>query len=411
MAGAGDIDLAVLRDPVVDRVLSALDGEGEEARIVGGAVRNSLIGQPPGDIDIATTALPEEVIRRAKAAGFGTAPTGLAHGTVTVILDRRPFEVTTLRRDVDTDGRHAKVAFGRDWAEDARRRDFTFNALSLSRDGRLHDVTGGRDDLMAGRVRFIGDARQRIREDYLRILRFFRFHASYGRGAPDAEGLKAAISERHGLARLSRERVRAELMRLLVAPAAAPVLQVMDEAGFLLQFLAGVARSRRLARLVHLEGVLQRRPDPLARLAALGLFVREDAERLRDRLRLSNGEYDRLSRLADGLPWPEAALSSHAARVLLYRLGAETFVQRCLLAWADAGDPEEGRWRVLVELPARWPVPRLPWSGADLLAAGMHKGPAVGLALRDLEEAWIAADFPEDAGTVDRLMRTGLDGL
>ena len=222
------------------RLLGVLDGEGEEARVVGGAVRNTLLGLTPHEIDVATTAVPEEVVRRVEAAGFKAVPTGIEHGTITVVVDKIPFEVTTLRQDVETFGRHATVRFGRDWRTDAERRDFTMNALFASVDGVVHDYVGGLADLEARRVRFIGAAGQRIAEDYLRILRFFRFHAAYGHGAPDAAGLHACIAARSGLEQLSRERVRMELLKLLVARHATPTLAIMAESGLLLPVLGGV---------------------------------------------------------------------------------------------------------------------------------------------------------------------------
>src|SRR3569623_2433182 len=223
------------------RLMDILDRDGEEARVVGGAVRNALIGVPFHEVDVATTAVPDEIVRRAKAAGFMPVPTGSEHGTVTVVIDKHPFEVTTLRTDVETFGRHAKVAFGRDWRQDALRRDFTMNALSVSRDGTVYDYAGGLDDLATRHVRFIGDAAQRIAEDYLRILRFFRFHAAYGAGGhPDADGLAACIAARDGLAQLSRERLRMEMLKLVVAQHATPTLIVMSDAGLTLSILAGV---------------------------------------------------------------------------------------------------------------------------------------------------------------------------
>jgi len=209
---------AVLAEPRLRRLLTALDGNGEETRVVGGAVRNALFGRRVKDVDLATTALPEETARRAREEGFKVVPTGIEHGTLTVIVGGEPFEVTTLREDVETDGRHAVVRFGRDFAADALRRDFTINALSVRADGEIRDYTGGLADIAAGRVRFIGSARGRIREDYLRILRFFRFFAEYAQGPIDADGLHAAIHERAGLERLSRERIRTEFLRLLAAP-------------------------------------------------------------------------------------------------------------------------------------------------------------------------------------------------
>ncbi len=213
---------AVLARPRLTTVLAALDAPGEETRLVGGAVRDALLGRPVADIDLATTLLPEAVVARANAAGLKPVPTGIAHGTVTVVAEGEPFEVTTLREDIETDGRHAVVRFGRDFGHDAARRDFTVNALSVTPDAYVHDTVGGLADLAAARVRFIGEARQRIREDYLRVLRFFRFHARYGAGDPDPEGLAASIEARDGLALLSRERVRGELLKLLVAPGAPP---------------------------------------------------------------------------------------------------------------------------------------------------------------------------------------------
>src|SRR6516225_2607432 len=275
-----------LRNPALVRVLAMLNSDGEEARVVGGAARNALMGLPLSDIDIATTALPDEVLRRAAAAGLKAVPTGIDHGTITLIADGTPFEVTTLRQDVETFGRKAKVAFGRDWKVDAERRDFTMNALSISADGVVHDYVDGLADLKARRVRFIGDPARRIAEDYLRILRFFRFQASYAHGAPDAAGLHASIVARDGLRTLSRERVRAELMKLLIAPFAVPTLAVMAEAGFAAPLLGGVALLASFANMIKVEEAAASAPDPVRRLGALAVFITEDAERLREKLRL-----------------------------------------------------------------------------------------------------------------------------
>jgi len=252
---------ALLADPAVARALAVLDGDGEETRIVGGAVRNALIALPKTDVDMATTATPDVVMQRAKDAGLRCVPTGFEHGTVTVIVAGRPFEVTSLREDVETDGRRAKVRFGRDFDADARRRDFTINSMSLTRDGVLHDPLGGEADLRARRVRFIGEADARIAEDYLRVLRFFRFHAAYGEGPLDREGLAAAIRSRAGLERLSAERVRAEILKLLAARRGAEVAQEAAEAGLLEIAIAGVACSSRLARLAAIETEPRRTPS------------------------------------------------------------------------------------------------------------------------------------------------------
>ena len=275
-------DLTLLRQGPLARALAALNGGGEETRLVGGAVRDLALGERAVDFDLTTTATTDEVIRRAREAGFKVALTGIEHGTVTVVVDGRPIETTTLRQDVETDGRWAKVAFGRDFAADARRRDFTINALSLSADGTVHDTVGGSEDLAAGRVRFIGDAEARIREDYLRILRFFRFSARYAANGLDREGLSATTRSRWGLARLSRERVRAEFMKLLVAPRASEVVQTMGECGFLEPILGCVGYTRRLSRLVAIEAERGEGADAVLRLAALGVAIPEDADRLRD---------------------------------------------------------------------------------------------------------------------------------
>ena len=294
-------DLAPLRQGPLARALEVLNDGGEETQLVGGAVRDLALGEPAVDFDLTTTATTDEVVRRARTAGFKVALTGVKHGTVTVIVDGRPLETTTLREDVETDGRWAKVAFGRDFAADARRRDFTINALSLSADGTVHDTVGGLEDLAARRVRFIGAAEARIREDYLRILRFFRFSARFSTSGLDREGLSAAIRARDGLMQLSRERVRAELMKLLIAPGASEVVQAMGEAGFLEPVLGGVGYSRRLGRLVAIEARRGSGGDTLLRLAALGVAISEDADRLRDHLRLANTKSDRLRAAAAAL--------------------------------------------------------------------------------------------------------------
>src|SRR3979490_984830 len=226
-------DAPGLKSGPTARVLQLLDGNGEEARVVGGAVRNALLQIPTGDIDIATTAVPDEVIRRAKAAGIKSVPTGIEHGTVTLVVERQPFEVTTLREDTETFGRKAKVAVGRDWVRDAERRDFTINGLSVDAEGVVHDHVGGLDDIAAKRVRFIGDPNQRIAEDYLRILRFFRIHAAYGAGEPDRAGYLACIAARAGLANLSAERVRMEMLKLMVAQRSAGAIAAMVDGGLL----------------------------------------------------------------------------------------------------------------------------------------------------------------------------------
>jgi poly(A) polymerase len=385
-------------------LLAALDRDGEEARVVGGAVRNALMGLPPGDIDVATTARPQEVMRRAEAQGFKAVPTGIEHGTVTVVIAGTPFEVTTLREDVETFGRKATVRFGRDWKADAERRDFTINALSVTQDGAVHDYVGGLADLAARRVRFIGDPARRIAEDYLRILRFFRFHAAYGEGPPDAAGLHAVIAARDGLERLSRERVRMELMKLLVTPHAVPTLAVMAEAGLLGTVLGGVPLLASFSNMAKLEAALGLAADPVRRLGALAVLVTEDAERLWQRLRLTNVEHERLAAMGDAWWRVAPAIGAHGARALLYRLG-EFYSDRVLLAWSRSqAGVADAAWRELADVPATWMPPALPFKAADLVSRGVAKGPGLGAALRAAEDAWIAADFPGDPKAIAAIL-------
>jgi tRNA nucleotidyltransferase/poly(A) polymerase len=393
-----------LRKPALVRVLAMLNNGGEEARVVGGAARNALMGLRLNDIDIATTAPPDEVMRRATAAGLKAVPTGIDHGTVTLVVDGTPFEVTTLRQDVETFGRKARVAFGRDWKVDAERRDFTMNALSITADGVVHDYVNGLADLEARRVRFIGDPAQRIAEDYLRILRFFRFQASYAHGAPDPAGLHACIVARDGLRSLSRERVRAELMKLLTAPYAVETVTVMAEAGFATLLLGGVAFVASFANMARVEEAAGLAPDAVRRLGALSVLVTEDAGRLREKLRLFNAEQGRLVSIADRWWRISPSLDDAGMRALLYRLGPQRYLDRVLVAWTraprSAGDPA---WSYLAALPARWTAPPFPLKSADLTARGVSKGPALGAAMRAAQEAWIAAGFPEDEGTLSRI--------
>lgn len=400
-----------LRDGALARLLAALDKDGEEARVVGGSVRNALLGEPIGDIDVATTALPDDVIKRARAQGFKTVPTGIDHGTVTVVIDGRPFEVTTLREDVETFGRKARVAFGRDWKTDAERRDFTINALSVTRDGTIHDYTGGVADLEKRRVRFIGDPAARIAEDYLRILRFFRFHAHYGEGLPDSEGYHACIAARAGLATLSRERVRAELLKLLLGRHAVPVLAVMSECGLLISVLGGVPLLASLSNLAKIENAVGIHPDAIRHLGALAVFVSDDAPRLAERLRLANAEAERLASMGEHWHGLAPEPSGKSARALLFRLGPDRFTDRVLIAWsrASAGITDKN-WRALLELPQHWIIPVFPLKAADFIERGIEKGPALGAALAAAEDAWIAADFPADEKTLcaiaDRAVET-----
>jgi tRNA nucleotidyltransferase/poly(A) polymerase len=401
-------DQTLLRQGPLARALETLNGGGEETRLVGGAVRDLALGEAAVDFDLATTATTDEVVRRSEEAGFKVALTGVKHGTVTVIVDGRPIETTTLREDVETDGRWAKVMFGRDFAADARRRDFTINALSLGRDGIVHDAVGGLEDLHAGRVRFIGDAEARIREDYLRILRFFRFSARYAADGLDREGLSAAIRARNGLARLSRERVRAELMKLIAAPRASEVVQAMGETGFLEPILGGVGYARRLSRLIAIKAARGASADTLLRLAALGVAIPEDAERLRDRLRLANVEADRLRSAAaalTGLHGITASPSSHGLRTLMFNAGREAARDALALAQAESeAAASDADFAVADRFLADASEPKLPISGADLIARGVAAGRPVGRVLRAFQGLWIGAGFPKEPETLTRLL-------
>ena len=346
------------------RVLELLNANGEEARVVGGAVRNALLDLAPGDIDIA------------------------------LVIDSQPYEVTTLREDTETFGRKAKVVFGRDWVKDAERRDFTMNGLSVDAAGVVHDHVGGIADTAARRVRFIGDPNQRIAEDYLRILRFFRIHAAFGAGDPDRDGYLACIRGRMGLAHLSAERVRMEMLKLLVAGGASAAVLAMAEGGLLQALIGGVAYTGPLATMIAIERELGLTASPTRRLAALTVAVTEDAKRVALRLRLSNTEAKALDSMGHRW-WRFAAKDEAHARRLLYRLGADRYHDRVLLGWARAeNDVHSLRWRELAELPLRWTPPKFPLRAADFIARGMAEGPALGHVLTLAEDAWLAADFP-----------------
>jgi poly(A) polymerase len=386
-------------------LLDVLNGNGEETRIVGGAVRNALLGLPKGDVDLATTAIPETVIARAQTAGFKPVPTGIEHGTVTVVVRGRPFEVTTLREDIATDGRRAIVRFGRDFDQDARRRDFTVNALSISADRTLHDPVGGLSDLKAGRIRFIGDPSQRIREDYLRILRFFRFHAAYGAGPLDGVGLNAAIVEREGLAVLSAERIRAEILKFVIARRTGEVAQEISDAGFFERIFGGMAYPVLFERVTQIERTAD---DAVLRLGALAVSVREDADRLRDRLRLSNAEHKRLAEMADArIAWRNRDAAPHEGdlRTQLFLLGRVAASDALTLAQAASGaSPDNPDWLTAAKFLADTPEPRLPVSGEDVMARGRVRGKLVGAALKSLQARWIRAGFPREPATVARLL-------
>ncbi|WP_051948812.1 CCA tRNA nucleotidyltransferase [Methylosinus sp. PW1] len=399
--------IRLLDNPKIIRLLEALRATGGETRIVGGAVRDSLLGCPPHEIDLATTAQPEAVTKAAEAAGLKSVPTGIDHGTVTVVVEGTPFEVTTLREDVETFGRHAKVRFGDDFEKDALRRDFTINALSLSPDGRLHDYTGGRADIEARRVRFIGDPATRIAEDHLRVLRFFRFHAAFGEGPLDPAGLHAAIIARASLAKLSGERIRAETLKLLAARRAVEVAREISQAG-VLEVVVGASFPARLERLAAVEAALSHAADPLLRLCALCVLILEDADRLRDRLRLSNAEHRRLAhaaRLLEGLHGATSPPRELELLRLLFEQGRGAARDALALAHAESPAAADAEfWLRGARFLAETPAPDFPVKAADLMARGLSPGRALGAVLKELQAKWIRAGFPRDPATVTRLV-------
>jgi tRNA nucleotidyltransferase/poly(A) polymerase len=391
----------------VRRIFAALEAEGDSARIIGGAVRSALAGLPVGDIDFATTATPDRVVARAAAAGIKAVPTGIEHGTLTLVADGVGYQVTTLREDVATDGRHAVVRFGRDWDADARRRDFTVNSLSVDADGTVHDPLGGYDDILARRVRFIGDPGERIAEDRLRILRFFRFNAEFGAGDFDPDGLAAAIRARQGLRLLSAERVGQEMRRLILASRAAEAIAIMQDCGILLIALGGVAYVGPFARFLAFERTVGAAPSAALRLAAAACRVEEDVARLTGRLRLANAERDlMLGAVVAARRLPSAA-DERQARRLLYDVGDDVFRAAASLAFVWTGRAEdEAAWAELYRLPDRWRAPRFPLSGGDALGAGATRGPAIGAVLKSLEAWWIERDFaPDEAALRNRLQQ------
>lgn len=392
-------------DPALVRVLALLNSDGGEGRVAGGAVRNSLMGLPVADVDIATTLRPEVVVERAKAAGIKAVPTGIEHGTVTLVIDGTPFEVTTLRRDMATNGRHAEVAFGTDWQMDAERRDLTMNALYATEDGTVIDLVNGLPDIESRTVRFIGDAATRIAEDHLRILRFFRFFALYGSGRPDAEGLKACARAKDTLAKLSAERVWSETKKLLGAPDPGRALLWMRQAGVLTEILPETEKwgIDAIPGLVDAERAFGWKPDALLRLAAMVPADRERLKKLAERLRLSKAEAATLDYWAAA---PEIApkLAETAFDRLLYRNGSQGLTMRLKLALAAArarglGDPEalgfSGLCQRLLARAEKWQKPTFPLTGADVLAIGVPAGPKIGAMLAAIEDEWVAGNFHE----------------
>jgi poly(A) polymerase len=404
-----------MTDRATAEVMEALATAGGEdcARFVGGCVRNALIKAPVGDIDIATTLTPDEVSAALLAAGLKAVPTGAAHGTITAVAHGRPFEITTLRRDVETDGRHAKVAFTDDWAADAARRDFRLNALYADARGRLFDPTGeGVADAKAGRVVFVGEPSARIAEDALRILRFFRFLAWYGRGEPDEAALAACRQMRDRVVGLSAERIAKELLKLLAAEDPRRAVHLMAAAGVLRLVLSEARGLSRFEALVVIETEMLFSEDALLRLAALLPDDTTAGAAAGERLKLSNAERGRLAAALGTEPVLVSWMSPRQMRQAVWRLGAQAFSDRITLAWAASQRPAAAiQWRALIPMAQSWPRPTLPLSGEEVVAAGVPRGPMVGAVLREVEAWWVDNDFTTDKLSVVERLKSVAQGM
>lgn len=408
MTPAGKIPLQDwMRAAPTRQVIAALTAEGAEARFVGGCVRDALAGRPVQDVDIATQLSPETVMRLLEKAGIKAVPTGLDHGTVTAVADHKPFEITTLRIDVETYGRHAKVAFTDDWTADAARRDFTFNALSCAPDGTLYDPFGGVEDLRAGRVRFVGDARARIEEDYLRLLRFFRFQAHYGKVPPDPAVLDIATALAPQLRRLSGERVRDELFKLLLAPDPIPVIDLMLERRVLQQVLPVTGETSVLRALLRVEPAGEA-PDPVIRLAALIEPDGIKADEAATRLRLSSRQRRALVQLAEPEAHLDPTLPPRARWHAVHKLHPPLYRSLLRLDWArrhtrDDAKPEAALHAAIAEAD-ELATKTFPVRGKDALKMGVRAGPEVGRLLDELEDWWAEQGFtPTRADCLARL--------
>jgi poly(A) polymerase len=403
---------AWLKAPETQALIAALEAARPGgSRFVGGCVRNTLMGRPVDDIDIATQLTPDDVSAVCAKAGFAAHPTGIEHGTVTVVVNHKPFEVTTLRRDVSTDGRRATVAFTESWEEDAQRRDFRMNALYAGPDGVVHDPTGGGlEDVRKGRVIFIGDAHQRIKEDYLRILRFFRFNAWYARGPLDPHGLHACADLLPGLDTLSVERIWKEVKKLLAAPDPRAAWEGMKAIEVCARALPEMSNETRLDALCMIEADLLLPVDAMTRVAA-SLADEGGARALARRLKLSNEERERLVAALGNEVKIVSYMSLREMRRAIYRIGNEAFRDRVMLGWADARGQKGQQWRALLAHGQMWTPPKLPLSGDEVMAAGVAAGPKVGLVLREVEDWWIDADFPDDKLSIIERLKAVTQGM
>ena len=391
-----------MKTRAAERAMTALGARGKPARYVGGCVRDAILKRPVKDIDVATPEPPETVMELLRAAGIRAIPTGIEHGTVTALDGEERFEVTTLRHDVETFGRHARVAFTDDWKGDAHRRDFTINALYLDPDGTLHDPVKGLVDLKAGRVRFVGDPETRIREDVLRLLRFFRFQAYYGKQKPDKKALAACAALAPEVANLAAERVWHELSRILIAPNAADILELMAKHGVLRHVLPEARLIGRLRALAKIEKTQKLAPDPVRSLAAASALKPEQAGALARRLRFSRADERELAQLVAHGTRLSPQFDEVARKNALYRYGADDYRGAVLLAWATVAAAKKmtardtAAWKKLLDLPKRWPVPAFPLGGMDALATGTQRGPEIGRLLHAVEDWWIAGGFRAD---------------
>jgi len=401
--------------PATVAVMSALEAAGGAgcARFVGGCVRDALLRKPVKDIDIATILTPPRVLAALEGAGLRAIPTGIAHGTITAVAEGRPFEITTLRRDVETDGRHAIVEFTEDWREDAARRDFRLNALYADRGGRIFDPTGGGlADARAGAIVFVGDPAARIREDALRIPRFFRFLAWYGRGAPDPAGLAACGELASLIEALSAERIGSEVMKLLAAEDPRQAVRLMSETGVLERMVPGAVNRARFEALVKIETGILFSEDPILRLAALLPDDPARVARTARALRLSNAQRRRLSAALTPEPGLVSWMSPRQTRQTVYRLGVQAFSDRVTLAWASSSRPAAAvQWRALLSMGQTWTPPTLPLTGDEVAAAGVPPGPMIGAVLREVEAWWIDQDFIMDKLSVMERLKAVAQGM
>jgi poly(A) polymerase len=401
--------------PATAAVFDALEAAGgpDCARFVGGCVRNALVGRPIDDIDIATRLTPEQVTAALQAAGIRALPTGIEHGTVTAVSNHLPHEITTLRRDVSTDGRRATVAFTDDWHEDAERRDFTLNALYARRDGGIFDPTGhGVADTRAGRIVFVGEPEQRLREDHLRNLRFFRFYAWFGKGAPDPAAVAACAALKDSVDNLAAERISKELLKLLAAEDPRAAVRLMAETGVLDVVLKLPADLGRFDALCGIEGDQLFENDPVLRLAALLPNDQVAAARLAERLRLSNPDRDRIVAALSPTPVLKSWMSPREIRREVYRGGQGTFRDRAKLAWSAAPRTATTmQWRGLIALADGWSPPSLPLTGEEVMNAGVPKGPLVGQVIREVEDWWVDNDFLEDKLSIIEKLKAVAQGM